>query len=109
MFNLLMHQQPVRAHHVDGLRKTGAQRIEHAEHEKRQQDRYEREHQAQLAAAEIGPDDWQPAEHQMRRNASTIFRRIAVSAGHRPVIRPNTSISAAPTRNVFAPIWNTGK
>ncbi len=103
------HQQPVRAHHVDGLRKTGAQCIEHAEHEKGQQDRDEREHQPQFAATKIGPDDWQPAEHQMRRNASTILRRIAVSAGHRPVRTPNTSISAAPTRNVFVPIWNTGK
>ena len=37
-----------------------------------------------------------------RRSASTIFRRIAVSAGHRPVTRPNTSISDAPTTKVPA-------
>ena len=53
--DLALHQQPIRARHVDGLRKTGAQRIEHAEHEKRQQDRNEREHQPQLAAAEDWP------------------------------------------------------
>ena len=39
---------------------------------------------------------------QMRRSASTIFSRMAVSAGHRPVTRPNTSISDAPTTKVPA-------
>ena len=46
---------------------------------------------------------------QLRRNASTILRRIAVNAGHAPVINPNTSISAMPTVNVAAPMWNDGK
>ena len=46
---------------------------------------------------------------QARLRASTIFRRIAVSAGQTPVTRPKTSISNSPTSNVVVPIANAGK
>ena len=41
--------------------------------------------------------------------ASTIFSRIAVSAGQAPVMSPNASISEMPTMKVEAPMPNDGK
>ena len=46
---------------------------------------------------------------QLRRSASTIFRRIAVSAGQAPVMSPKASISAMPTMNVEVPMRKDGK
>jgi len=45
---------------------------------------------------------------QMRRSASTIRRRMAVNAGHAPVMRPNASINTRPTVKVAAPMLIAG-
>ena len=54
---LLMRDQPVGAGEVHGRRQTGAQRIEHAEHQERQDDGQQGEHEAQLAPREVRPDE----------------------------------------------------
>ena len=43
------------------------------------------------------------------RSASTILSRIAVSAGHRPVMTPNATMSTSAATIVLCPISNTGK